>query len=1136
MPGSIRRLLFASGGTALLLLGAQDQAFAATPGSGSAASAPRYQGQLSAQEAAKLAVGEKQPSIIILKNQHPEVSAHPASAGRRAQTTEADQAGLKAELGQVHAQNVKSLHIVNAVAAKITKAEGARLGARPEVQAVVPDLPIPQRLPVEKAAAQSAAATPNALQTVCPPNPAVPLLEPEALQLMHVENQPGDTQPAAHDLASGAGVTVAFIADGLDIKNPEFQRNGRSIFVDYQDFSGEGTNAPTDAREAFGDAGSIAAQGNQTYDLSQIVNPAHPLPPGCNIKIKGVAPGVNLVGLKTFGEHTQAFNSYFLQAIEYAVSVDHVNVINESFGGNVYPDKANDPIALANTAAVAAGVTVVVSSGDAGLTNTIGTPSDAPGVIGVGASTQFRLYKQTSSYATSLSAGGWVSDQISTINSAGFTQFGPQTVDLVAPGDLGWSVCTADLSKYTGCSDFRYGQPTKPVAVQAFGGTSESAPLVSGEAALVIQAYRQSHGGANPTPALIKQIITGSADDLGVVAYEQGAGRANAYRAVQTALSVRDSNGSPAGQGNGVMATPAHLISTGNARTDRNFNLKVTNTSNQVQTVSAAVRTLNPALVSQDTGSVNLTVGTSPTFIDERGRPVSYVQHTFSVPANVQRLNGDIAWNDQAKPNSIVRLTVFDPAGRVVAYTLPQGATAGFGHVDVHDPVPGTWTAIISTVNPANAYSGAVNFSFSTQRFEVGGSVTPASQVVQPGQTAAFTVHVALPASPGDLAASVVLSHGGTTSTVPITLRAVVPTNGQGGSFSGVFTGGNGRPIFGSQVFTYQFDVPHGRSVLNLAVKLQDAGYNLQGLLVTPSGQPINVETTGVPTGPNTVITSTMQFFQDNPAPGRWTAILLLNGPIAGNLREPFTAQITFSGPRVTATGVPNSAGKVLPKGRAATASITINNTGNSTKDFFIDPRLQDLGILPITSLNPTVVQMPTPTTGPASSVPAFLVPTHSSILAVGASSTVPIDMDVSYNTGAPDVQAFSIGNQALDLILAPQLAPGLWFAAPTEKGPFGPNGAPTATANTGAVVLANQFDTAVTSTSGDYWLTSQELAAPYTPLTLAPGASGTITVTITPKAAVGTVVRGFLDVDTFNSITFSGDQVTSIPYTYRVG
>lgn len=1128
MLGSVRRWLFAVSGTTLLLFGAQGQALATSPGTASAPNAARYQGQLSAQEAAKLAVGEKQPSIIILKNQHPEVSAHPASAARRAQTTEDEQSGVKTELNQVHAQKVKSLHIVNAVAATITKAEGTRLAARPEVQAVVPDLPLQHRKQVDKAAAQTGTATPRALQQLCPPDPKVPLLEPEALQLMHVENQPGDTQPAAHDLANGAGVTVAFIADGLDINNPEFQRDGRSIFVDYQDFSGEGTNAPTDSREAFGDAGSIAAQGNQSYDLSQVVNPAHPLPPGCNIKIKGVAPGVNLVGLKTFGERTQAFNSYFLQAIEYAVSVDHVNVLNESFGANVYPDKANDPISLANAAAVAAGVTVTVSSGDAGLTNTIGTPSDAPGVIGVGASTQFRLYKQTSSYATSLSAGGWVSDQISTINSAGFTQFGPQTVDLVAPGDLGWSVCTPDLSKYLGCTDFRYGRPRIPEAIQAFGGTSESAPLVAGEAALVIQAYRQSHGGANPTPELVKQVITGSADDLDVVANEQGTGRANAYRAVQTALSVHDGNGSPTGQGNGVITQPTRLISTANAGTDRAFNVKVTNTSNQAQTVSAGVRTLKPTLISHDTGEVNLAPGSSPTFIDERGRPTSYVQHDFQVPNNVQRLDGDIAWNDQAVPNSTVRLTIFDPFGRVVGYSLPQGASAGFGHVDVHNPTPGTWTAIMSSVNVANPYSGTVRFSFSTQRFESGGSVTPSRQVVQPGGTATFKVQVDTPASAGDRAASVVLTHGGTTSTIPVTLRALIPINGQGGDFSGVFTGGNGRPIFGSQVFTYQFDVPRGRSVLNLAVKFQDPGYNVQGLLVTPSGQPINVESTNS--------TPTMQFFQDGPAAGRWTAILLLNGPISGNLREPFTAKISFSGPPVTATRVPNSPGKVLGKGKAAAASVTIKNTGNSTKDFFLDPRLQDLGILPVTSLNPTVVQMPTPTTGPASSVPAFLVPTHTSILAVGANSTVPIDIDVSYNTGAPDVQAYSFGNSALDLILAPQLAPGLWFAAPTEVGPFGPDGAPTATANTGAVILANRFDTSITSSTGDLWLGSQDLNAPYTPLTLAPGASGTITVTITPNAPVGTVVRGFLDVDTFNGTTFSGDQVTSIPYTYKVG
>jgi hypothetical protein len=31
-------------------------------------------------------------------------------------------------------------------------------------------------------------------------------------------------------------------------------------------------------------------------------------------------------------------------------------------------------------------------------------------------------------------------------------------------------------------------------------------------------------------------------------------------------------------------------------------------------------------------------------------------------------------------------------------------------------------------------------------------------------------------------------------------------------------------------------------------------------------------------------------------------------------------------------------------------------------------------------------------------------------------------------------------------------------------------------------------------------------------------------------------VVRGFVDVDTFNLESLSGDEVTSIPYSYKVG
>ena len=473
---------------------------------------------------------------MVLRNQH----GHMTMAAH-ASANHSSQAPLLAHARSVGARNLHGFGLINAVSATVTPAQAAKLAADPSVAHIFPDLPVtagPSEKQQISTAAKGAKPSASTLSQICPANPAKPLLEPEALQLTHTAFMDSST-PQAQNIVTGAGVTVGFIADGLDINNPDFIRpNGQHVFTDYQDFSGDGLAAVTGGAEAFGDASAIAAQGRQVYDLSNFVNPAHPLPPGCTITVRGMAPGASLVGLKVFGNSNSAPTSRFIQAIDYAVTVDHVNVLNESFGGNPFPDNGDDPISLADKAAVNAGVTVVSSTGDAGTNGTIGTPSSDPFVISAGGTTMFRSYIQTTGAGAQLSNGQFVSNNISGLSSGGTTQQG-RVPDVVAPGDLGWALCTPDLNLYEECTN----DANEPSPIQDFGGTSQSSPLTAGEAALVIQAYRNTHHGANPSPAVVKQIITGTAQDLDHPAFEQGSGLINSLAAVQAAESWRDDRG-----------------------------------------------------------------------------------------------------------------------------------------------------------------------------------------------------------------------------------------------------------------------------------------------------------------------------------------------------------------------------------------------------------------------------------------------------------------------------------------------------------------------------------------------------------------------------------------------------------------
>jgi Subtilase family len=1097
---------------------------------------------LTADVAAQLSQNVNRPVIVIMKHQ---LTGDDAAN---------DQVPLMSELGQVKATRIKPFRMVNSFAATVSDGEVERLKANPAVAKVVPDVLMRRARHARAAAAATSTATapnistsltPNVIPGACGPNGQV-LLDLEALQTTNTASNDPYALTARSLGITGAGVKVAWIADGVDPNNINFIRpNGTSVFVDYQDFSGDGPGQPTDGGEAFLDSNSIAGQGIQVYNLNGFS--AQPDPGACNVRIEGMAPGASLVGLDVFGTYEYTTESNFLQAIEYAVTVDHVDVLNESYGGNPYPDISSQDIGkLFDEAAVRAGVTVVVSSGDSGSTNTIGSPATDPNVISVGATTTFRAYAQTNyGAARYFATSGWVNDNISALSSGGFSETGA-TLDLVAPGDLDMFSCDASAT-FAGCTNLLF----LPSDVELEGGTSESSPLTAGAAALVIQAYRKTHQGASPTPALVKQILTSTATDLGVPATEQGAGLLNSYKAVLLAESVNPGGGlfgsaSPVGQS--LALSTNQLNAVGAPGTYETWPVTVTNTGAVSQFVQVGGRSFGPQQNVQS-GSVTLTDGTSPQFEDRSGYQTNYAVFHFKVQPGADRLNASIAYPG-AGSNNAVQLALIDPLGRFTAFSLPQGV-GNYGNVDVRAPTAGTWTGVIMDILESNGgTNGTIPWQVSTQQFAPFGDVSPSAFSLAPGKSQTIVVSATTPSTPGDAAGSIVLTSSGggvdpfvgvERNSIPVTLRSLVNV-AAGGAFSGVLTGGNGRAPNEGQINYYEFNIGPGHSSITANVSLtNDVGDVVASYLINPDGVAVGFAQNNGGAANSLSLTS----YALNPVAGTWTLIVDFTGPVVGDeISQPFTGNIKLDNVTASAAGLPHSAYQKLAAGVPVTIPVTITNRGAAPEQFFIDARLDSTTSLALASAFglPAGYQYPLPL---ASYYPLWLVPTETSSVQAAASATVPIEFDYSPYPGDPDLLGAPTGNNQAAGSYTPAggtVSQGLWNAYPTEFGPYPAGGATPALATMTMNATTKAFDPAVSSATGDLWLsaTNPSTLSSFAPVTINPGQTGVIEVTITPSGPSGTVVSGNLYVDDlvgdlppYGQTT--GDELAAIPYRYII-
>ncbi|HEX8473381.1 MAG TPA: S8 family serine peptidase [Pyrinomonadaceae bacterium] len=258
----------------------------------------------------------------------------------------------------------------------------------------------------------------------------------------------------------------------------------------------------------------------------------------------GMAPAAKIINLRVLNSQGKGSVSALISALDWLMvhhSTYNVRVVNMSLGTAAVESYKTDPLCLAVRRLVDAGLVVVAAAGNEGkdslgnkVYGQIHSPGNDPSVITVGASnslgTNFRGDDVMTSYSSRGPTRSYWTDELGVKHYDNLLK-----PDMVAPGNkiIDAQAPNNQLVRENPLLDTNVAGSMYKEQMY-LSGTSMATPIVSGAAALLLQA--------NPslTPNLVKTILMYTAQPLaGYNHFEQGAGQINIEGAMRLAKAIR---------------------------------------------------------------------------------------------------------------------------------------------------------------------------------------------------------------------------------------------------------------------------------------------------------------------------------------------------------------------------------------------------------------------------------------------------------------------------------------------------------------------------------------------------------------------------------------------------------------------